>query len=330
MGPNAKERDTNPCAVSAERNHLKGVVLLLCAALLWSLNGVLIKLVYRDGEGPSGVAIAFYRSLFAGIVLFPIAAGRFSTLLQPRTNRSTKATIFRLRKSASSCVVFYSLMTVCFVVANTKTEAANAIILQYTSTFWIFGLSPWLLRETPRLKDVWILGIAIVGIVIIFFGNAVTDLFGLLNALAAGLFFGLLTIMIRRLRDADSAAVSVFNNLGSALLILPIVIWSGDLNISTRSLWLLIFMGVVQFGLPYYLYTLGLARVRAYKASLITMVEPILVPVWTFWIIGEVVPMSTAVGGSVILTALVLFTLLARPSAKTIRTQKGKVPPANN
>ncbi len=286
-----------------ERSYAWGVAFLLLASLLWSLNGALIKVIYEGGRGPHGVAIAFYRSLFAGLFLLPLARGKWRTLIRSREGTSKRM----VRPAALWCVVFFTLMTASFVIANTKTEAANAIILQYTSTFWIFGLSPWLLRERARTGDLWILGLAMVGIAIIFAGNASTDMTGLAIALASGLFFGLLTMMIRRLRDSDSAAVTVLNNLGSAALLLPIAWGMGVLMVPSRALFLLILMGIIQFGTPYYLYTLGLARVPAYQAALITMVEPILVPVWTFLAVGERVEWPTLIGGAVILAALVLF-----------------------
>lgn len=293
---------------TAERSYAWGVVFLLLASLFWSLNGALIKLIHEGGRGPDPVAIAFYRSLFAGLFLLPLARGKWRTLGGSKDGRRRRA----IRPTAVWCVVFFTLMTTCFVIANTKTEAANAIILQYTSTFWIFALSPWLLRERARAGDLWILGLAMVGIAVIFAGNSSTDFVGLTIALASGLFFGLLTMMIRRLRDSDSAAVTVFNNLGSAVLLLPLAWGMGGLLLSPRAFFLLILMGIVQFGTPYYLYTLGLARVPAYQASLITMLEPVLVPLWTYLAVGESVPPMTLIGGAVILTALVLFVLAAQ------------------
>lgn len=317
--------DRTPLSTDAHaaRAYALGIVLLLAAALLWSLNGALIKLVNQGGEGPGGVVIAFYRSLFAGLVLLPLARGRLHTLFPPGAAPAPSRR--RLRPAAFWCVIFFTLMTVCFVVANTKTEAANAIILQYTSTFWIFGLSPWILRERPQARDLWILTLAIVGIVIIFLGKAGTDLPGLVTALLAGLFFGLLTLMIRRMRDVNSAAVTVLNNLGSALLILPFLclpLIDADgvqqLWVSRRSLVLLVVMGVVQFGIPYYLYTLGLARVPAYQAALLTMLEPILVPVWTYLAIGEVPHENTFFGGGLILVALLILLLNARRTPRPL------------
>ena len=287
---------------------------LFGAGLLWSLSGALIKLINEDGRGPNGVTIAFYRSLFAGLVLLPLARGKLNTLRnsRPQATDRGRPVLRGLRPAAIICVVFFTLMTATFVVANTMTQAANVIILQYTSTFWIFGLSPWVLREKPRARDLWILSLAMVGIGIIFGGNASTGMLGLIIALCSGLFFGVLTLMIRRLRDCDSAAVTVFNNLGSAALLLPAAWLVGDLLLSPREWGLMIALGVVQFGIPYYLYTVGLTRVPAYQAALITMIEPVLVPVWTYIAVREAVPLTTAIGGGVILIALVIFIRKAR------------------
>lgn len=308
--------------------------MLLGAGLLWSLNGALIKLTFDDNQGPSGVVIAFYRSLIAGLVLIPLARGKFHTLLSQRKAKPTGSepstivgqgrgkgrgwhSLLTIRPAAVCCVIFFTIMTVCFIVANIKTEAASAIILQYTSTFWIFALSPWVLGEKPHFRDVWILAIAMTGIGIIFTGQLSTNLEGLLIALASGLFFGLLSMMIRLLRDADSAAIMVLNCLGSALLLAPWVALNHEFSISSRSLILLIIMGVVQFGLPYYLFSMGLKSVPAYQAGLLTLIEPVLVPVWTFLAVGEVPPTSTYQGGTLILGALWLYWLVTRKRRRT-------------
>jgi drug/metabolite transporter (DMT)-like permease len=297
---------------SLRRTYYVGLLFILLAALLWSLNGALIKLINRDGAGPSGVTIAFYRSLVGGLFLLPMARGRFATLLVARAADEPRAGRRRLRPAAVWCCVFFTTMTVCFVTATTMTAASNAIILQYTSTFWIFGLSPLVLGERASGRDFIVLALAMLGIVVIFVGNAGTDLAGLAVALGSGLFYALLTLMLRRLRDADSAAVTVFNTLGSAAIMVPIVWMVGEFAVPWRIGALLVAMGVVQFGLPYWLYSLGLARVPAYQVALLTLLEPVLVPLWTYLAVGERVPLWTAVGGGVILAALLLFVAIAR------------------
>ena len=285
-----------------------GIALLFLAGTLWSLNGALIKLVIAEENPPHGVTIAFYRSLIAGVFLAPLAFGKARSLTRPDGIRL----LWRLRPAAAACVVFFTLMTACFVIATTMTAAANAIILQYTSTFWIIGLSPMILHERAARRELWTVALAMIGIAVIFAGGASTSLAGLIIALAAGFFYALETMMIRRMRDSDSAAVTVLNKLGSAALLLPAVCIVGSFQVSRRALILLAIMGIVQFGLPYYLYTLGLARVPAYRAALITMIEPVLVPVWAYIAVGEVVEKPTIAGGAMILAALLAFVWTAR------------------
>jgi len=292
----------------ADRHALVGLIFLFLAGLLWSLNGAIIKILIDLDDPPDAVAIAFYRSLFAGLFLLPIAYRRLGTL------RSTGSTRLpgNLRPASALCVLFFTLMTLCFVIANTLTEAANAIILQYTSTFWVFALSPLVLKERPNIRDFWYVALASIGIAIIFAGNASTSMAGLVIALTAGLFYALLTLMIRLMRNSDPAAITLVNNLGSAALLLPVVLLAGTFSVSMEAIAILALMGVVQFGLPYYLYTLGLRRVPASQAALVTMIEPVLVPVWAYFAVGEIVPINTMTGGAVILLALLMFVVSAR------------------
>jgi len=280
-----------------------GVLLVLAAAVLWSLNGALIKLLDDGGRGVEPAAIAFYRSLFAGLFLLPfVRIGRYRTLRR----RDVAHARWPIRPAALACVVFFTLMTLCFVTANSKTEAANAIILQYTSIFWIFLLSPLVLKEKPTGKAKGVLVMAMIGIAIIFAGEGGTDMVGLLIALGAGLSYGLLLMMIRKMRDCDAGAITVVNCLGSAILLLPLLLIGGGWAVSGKNLALLIFMGVVQFGLPYYLVSLGLRRVPAYQVALITLCEPLLNPLWALLAVGERVSGATALGGGVIILALIL------------------------
>jgi len=326
---------------SERRRYFMGILLLFAAAVLWSLSGALIKMIHVGGQGPSGVTIAFYRSLIAGLFIWPFSRGKWHTLrqrnpldtrgvAQARQSRLAAAcgsapnqapvndarSKLLIRPAAIGCVLFFTVMTASFVVANTKTNAANAIILQYTSTFWVFALSPWLLRERPGARDIGFLGLAMIGIAIIFVGGSSTDLAGLLIALASGLFFALLTLMIRLMRDVDSAAITTLNCLGSAVLLFPVVLVLGEFVVSARELALLAVLGVVQFGLPYYLYSRGLAQVQAHQAALITTVEPVINPLWAYLALGEMVPRTTVTGGIVILAALVFFLRGAQKSRK--------------
>src|SRR5262249_28030237 len=149
-----------------------------------SLNGPLIKELQRHGQ--TGLSIAIWRSAFAGLVLAWPARRGIAEL--PRTRWWLLA------------IAGFAAMCALFVTATTQTQAANAIILQYTAPFWIFLLSPWLLREHPPRHDWAVLLIAMIGVAIIFYGQFKTAGLGLLLALASGLAFAIVVLSIRRLR----------------------------------------------------------------------------------------------------------------------------------
>ncbi len=272
----------------------RGVLLILVTAGLWSFNGPLIKLL--DGAGTSAWTIAFYRSLFAALVLTPFALRKIHTLrFDPRLIVS---------------VLVFTAMTAAFVLATTLTHAANAIFLQYTAPAWVFILSPLLLRERAERRDVVVLATALCGVAVIFTGQGATSHPpGLVVGLAAGLFFGLLTLVLRHVRQIDALLVSWINNLGSAVLLLPAAALS-TLSLDREQFILLILLGVFQFGIPYLLYTKGLQYVPAHRAVLLILMEPVLNPTWTFLIVGEVPASTTLAGGGLILAAVVLQVVL--------------------
>ena len=63
-------------------------------------------------------------------------------------------------------------------------------------------------------------------------------------------------------------------------------------------------MGVVQLGIPYFLFSKGLETVSLQEASLIVLIEPVLNPVWVVLVVGEVPSLAPLAGGGIILSSL--------------------------
>jgi drug/metabolite transporter (DMT)-like permease len=282
---------------TSKRDSWIGVLLLIACATLWSLSGALIKLLNRNG-GVSALSIAFYRSLFGGVLFLPFACRHVKTL------RSVSIAW------PIGSVLSFTLMTACFVLATTQTAAANAIILQYTAPLWVFLLSPALLNERPRLEEGLTLLLAMAGVGVIFFGNRSGGTGGLFMALASGFGYGALTIALRGLRRAHPWAVVCLNCLGSgALLAFAVARW-GSFSLTREQFYFLLLLSVLQFSLPYMLFSYALRRIEAHQASLILLLETVLNPLWTFLAVGERVPAATLAGGPLILAGIGAWMLL--------------------
>jgi drug/metabolite transporter, DME family len=274
-----------------------GVVALVVCCALWSLNGPLIKLL-NEQQVP-GVTVACYRSLIGGLVFLPLVWGRRGVLRQVPAAWPIGS------------VLMFTLMTVSFVISTMMTTAANAIILQNTSAIWVFLLAPLLLKERPGRTEGLVLLVAMAGIAVIFFGGRETGLAGLVIALVSGFGYGALIVALRGLRSINALVVAAMNALGSGLLlVVPTLIW-GTVVLTPRGWALVLTLSLVQFTLPYVLFSWGLQRVEAHKAALIVLLETVLNPIWTFLLVGERVGTPTLIGGPLILLGVAGWLILS-------------------
>jgi DME family drug/metabolite transporter len=70
--------------------------------------------------------------------------------------------------------------------------------------------------------------------------------------------------------------------------------------------------GVMQMGLPYVIFAGALRRIPIQEAALLTLLEPILNPLWVYCLWGETVGISTWIGGGLILGGLTIRSLLLK------------------
>jgi drug/metabolite transporter (DMT)-like permease len=265
--------------------HTRSVGLLLGGALCWSLAGVLFKYVTWPG-----LAAASGRGLIAAVFLLAVAW------------RSLRFTWSPLQLGAAAA---YAACTVLFTLANKMTTAANAILLQYTAPVWIALLGAWLLGERTTRAD-WLTIAAVLGGLCLFFyeGLQVGNVAGLAVALASGLGFAVMTIMMRKQKASSALESIILGNILSFLIGLP---WLWSAPALPASGWVaLALLGVVQLGLAYLLYSKAIKHVTALEAVLIPVLEPILNPIWVMLAVGEHPTRLALVGGAVVLGAVTL------------------------
>ena len=274
---------------------LKANGILIVAALMWSVGGLFIKLVEL-----SPLAITGTRSL--------AAAGVFLIYLQKVKWYWNKYFIIG--------VISYASMMVLYVTSIRLTTAANAIFLEFTAPVYVVVLSYFILNERVTLFDILSIIVIFCGMGLFFFDELTFEGFwGNILAAIAGVCLGIVTVMLRKEKDSAFDMV-FFGNLLTAILCLPFM-FSG-FNETVAVDWLIIFgLGVVQLGLPYILYTLALRYVNAIDAILVSMIEPILNPIWVFLFIGERIGEWAVYGG-----VLVLFGSLGRALIKLYLEKK--------
>ena len=271
----------------------RAVLTVAGAAVLWSSGGLFIKLAPMPA-----LAVACGRSLIAGLF--------YLLVLRPD-----------LRAARWTTAAAYAGCIITFVSATKLTTAANAIFLQYTGPAYVLILSPFLLDEPFRPVDAICVALSLAGMSLFFVGKVDPgQVLGNVVAIASGVFFALAIVLLRR--DAKSgtgdALPSVtLGNLLAAALAAPWAWQAASSMLSMKGAAVLLYLGIVQLGLAYLLFTRGVRRVPAAEASLISMLEPVLNPVWVLIGFGERPGPWAVAGGAVVIAAVVVRTLWPQP-----------------
>ena len=205
--------------------------------------------------------------------------------------------------------IAYSATVILFVVATKLTTAANAIFLQYTAPIYIAIISPWFLHESTKWQDWVLILIALTGVALFFLDHlSLQGLSGVIAAVASGIAFAWLTVLMRHERAGSPESVVLLGNGITVLFALP---WMFPvIKIQQNGPWLLL-LGIVQLAIPYLLYSRAIRHVRALDASIISIIEPILNPIWVMLVTSERPSFWSITGGSIVLATSLTRSLVA-------------------
>ena len=246
-------------------------------------------------ETQRGLLFAFWRAAFAALVLLPtVRRPRFRPMLVP-------------------LAICFTLMNVTYLSAMILTTPANAIWLQSAAPWWVFLISVAVFREPVVRRDLIPLAVGMAGVGTILACEILTrpgqNLAGIACGLASGVAYGGVVFFMGRLNAENASWLVALNHAVAAAAMFPLVLYYG-LWPSPVQLLVLAAFGVLQMALPYLLLIRGLRSIRAQEAVSIGLIEPVLMPLWTFLIWGVTAAWWTILGGALILTGLLFRYLL--------------------
>jgi drug/metabolite transporter, DME family len=278
--------------------HRKGIIAIIFAAMLWSTGGVFVKLLPQDAY-----TILSYRSMLAAAVFFAFF----------------RKQVFQMNGRAWLNSLFYCLLVLSFVVSTKMTTAANSILLQYTGTIYVLLAEPYFFKLKMERVNVVTISFCLLGMVILVAGDLETgSMMGNLIALLSGFLMAALFIG-QRLNGPERQPASIFwGNVMMAGLGMPWLLQSPVPTLTEASM--LCWLGILQLGLGFVLFTYGLKRVLAIEGALLAMLEPILNPVWVLIFYREKPSKGAIIGG-----LLIIFALAGRIVWLELRKRKKRI-----
>jgi drug/metabolite transporter (DMT)-like permease len=221
---------------------------------------------------------------------------------------------FGINKISAITSILYAGLIILFVLATKLTTAANAIFLQYTAPVYVLLLEPVFYKEKFRGRDFITVALCVGGMSLFFVGKLrPQDISGNLLALASGVCFALFVLLMRhaKARDVNRASSAIYGNLIAVAICAPWFFGAAKRGISATDFACIAYLGIVQIGFAYLLFTLAMARgVRSLDAGIIGYIEPVLNPVWVFLFIGERPSGWAMIGGLIIVTSVIFHTLI--------------------
>ncbi len=271
---------------------LRGRSLVLISGLAMSLGGVFV----RSMETANEWQILLWRSpgVVAVLLLFMAARGGVGTIFAAAGGKSVLAGLSLALGSA------------CYVFSITHTTVANTLFMLSAGPFIAAVLGRILLGEAvQRVTWVAMAGAAAGVAIMVADGVAGGALSGNIAGLGAAVGFAGFSVALRSGRGADMLPATCHAGLFSLLIgIVAQLLSGGGLMPSTADLGLCLTYGAIAVGGGLIVFTLGARHVPAAEASLLSMTEVVLGPIWVWLFFAETPSRATLAGGALLLASI--------------------------
>ena len=269
-----------------------GFILVFLGAITLSFGGLIVK----SFEGANLWQILFWRSIFFCLVIIIF-------LLITYKRQFFKAFINSgLPGVIGGIILGCGFFSYVFAMYNTTVANANFIIQTQTLFLAIFGYL--FLKETISKITLVSIILAISGITLML-GDSLTSgqMIGNVIAFIMPISFAVLIIIVRKYPTVDMIPLQFI--AGIVAMIIGYVV-AGRVDISLHDIFLGFLAGFFQVGFGFIFITIGARTTPSAVVGIIMMSEAIFGPLWAWIFINEKPPLIVLIGGSIVLSAVLL------------------------
>ena len=271
---------------------IPGYLLLLFGGFCLSWGGFVI----RSFEEASVWQILLLRSFFFMLALIGFLAVTY------------KKNTITILKDAGFPAVFGGLVMsfsfIAFVVAMTNTTVANVVFIISTQTMFLAIFGYFYLKEKVSFVSFISILLAMSGITVMV-GDSLSSgsFFGNLVALAIPINFSILVMIIRKNKNLDMVPAIFYSGIFSVIYGL---ILSESFVFTSHDILMGFFLGVPQLAFGFICITIGSRSTSSATIGLLMLSETICAPVWVLLFLNEIPPVSTLIGGFIIILAIII------------------------
>jgi drug/metabolite transporter (DMT)-like permease len=296
------------------RRPVLGYAMVLSATALWGINGSMAKAALSSGL--TSLRLTEVRSTGAAIVLVAALA-----LTRPQSLRITRSELPFLLLFGVVGLAFVQLF---YFVAIHRLDIGVALLIQYLAPVLIALYARLVLKEHVR-RRVWaalILSLGGLSLVVDLWSGVALDGIGVAASLASAVTFALYILLAEKaVARRDPVSLLALGFTFAAIFWAIVQPWwsfpteylddrihmNGEVFASTLPVWALL-VGVVLVGtiVPFLLLVAALRHIRATRAGVTAMFEPVAGALVAWAWLGESLTTTQLIGGAVVLTGILL------------------------
>lgn len=284
-------------------------IFIIIAGILWGIISVFVTSLKSIGF--SSMEVVALRVIFSAIILV------IYLLVTDRSKLKIKLKDIPLFCGTGICsIVFFNFCY--FQSIEIIGGAAIPALLLYTAPIFVMFMSLFLFKENITVKKVISLLVTILGMCFltgVFSGKETITLEGFLYGLGAGFGYALYSIFGKfLLKKYDSMTITTYTFVVASVAVIPFsgIIKDYNLMLNTESLLWSLGLALVCTILPFILYTKGLLKIEAGKASILATVEPFVAAIIGVTVFSEGITVEKIIGMVLILFAIILLNINIR------------------
>jgi drug/metabolite transporter (DMT)-like permease len=312
-----------PAAPPDETHALLGYGLVWGAVALWAVNATVSKVIL-ESAGLSALRLSEVRSTGSALLLVLAVA-----FWRPATLRVTRGELAFLAVFGVAGLAFVQLF---YFVAIERLEIGIALVIQYLAPVLVALWARFVVKEPVR-RRLWVaiaLALAGLSLVVDLWQGVTLDGVGVLACLAGAVAYAAYVLMAERAvrRGRDPVSLLAWGFLFAALFWAVVQPWwsfplervDGEASLAGRMedvdaqvALLLAYVVVLGTIVPFIMLVTALRYIRATRATILAMLEPVLAALVAYAWLGEELTGLQVVGGLLVLGGVALAQT-ARPA----------------
>ena len=275
---------------------VKEKVSMILSMVIFGTIGIFVEYIAM----PSGV-IASVRGIVGALVILAVM---FFTRHKPDFEKVTKKLPVLL---ASGVAIGFNWILLFEAYRHTGIPVAT--VCYYTAPIFVIVATPFIFKEKLIHKQIVCIGVALLGVVAVsgVLQSNGSKIVGVFLGLGAALLYASVMIMNKFMSEVDSYERTVIQLGTAGIIVLPYALLTGgDIVFNTKSLILLLVVGVVHTGFAYLLYFGAIKKLKSQTVAILSYIDPASAIILSSVVFLQLPTLYEFVGVVLIMTAAIL------------------------